>query len=170
MRNFQLKFGAFALVATLLLGACSAMRGPDDKAITSEIQAKLFQDPVLKTRDVRVVSEKGVVTLTGTVGSELERAAVERLANQATGVKQVVDNLTASLAPVAQSAAPEMAAETPAAAPPKRPRSSSHSPAYSEATAATEQAAPPAPPVAAPAALPAKAAESAAPSPPPPPA
>src|SRR2546425_9159161 len=55
---------ALALSA-LLFSACNFLSSqPDDKAITSELQARLYQDPALKTRDIRVVSEKGVVVLT----------------------------------------------------------------------------------------------------------
>ena len=64
------------VVGVLLLGACNSFKlfqSTDDKAITTNIQAKLFSDPVLKTRDVRVDSRNGIVTLSGTVGTDLEK-------------------------------------------------------------------------------------------------
>jgi hypothetical protein len=107
------------LGAILAFAACDYLKmasPPDDKAIASEIQGKLFADPVLKTRDVRVVSEKGVVVLTGSVATELEKAAVERIASTAKGVKQVINQLSVA-PPAAESAAPTTAApEAPAAA------------------------------------------------------
>ncbi len=115
MRRAELSFAILILTVALLFGACSALESfqkSDDKAITSEILAKLYQEPVLKTRDIRVVSEKGVVVLTGTVGTESERAEAERLASQAKGVKQVINQLTMSGVPALSTAPP--APETPA--------------------------------------------------------
>jgi outer membrane biosynthesis protein TonB len=94
----------------MCVSACNvqSLFGPDDKAIVSDIQAKLFQDSVLKTRDIRVSSNKGVVELSGTVQTELEKAAVERLASQAGGVKRVDDQLTVATSTVAEAVpAPE---------------------------------------------------------------
>jgi len=172
------------LASMLLLGSCNILetfQPPDDKAIVSEVQAKLFEDPVLKTRDIRVTAEKGVVMLAGTVATELEKAAVERFASRAKGAKQVVNQLavvptTATAAPAAPAEAPAATAapETPApvattapapAAQPRatrrRERAAAPTPAV-EPTAASETAAVPAPaPVAraaeAPAAAPAPA-------------
>ena len=171
----------------LLLGSCNILetfQPPDDKAIVSEVQAKLFEDPVLKTRDIRVTAEKGVVMLAGTVATELEKAAVERFASRAKGAKQVVNQLavvptTATAAPAAPgeapaaTAAPETpapvatTAPAPAPAPAEQPRATRRrepaaAPAAAEPVAASETAAAPAPaPVAraaeAPAAAPAPA-------------
>jgi hypothetical protein len=88
---------------------------PDDKTIVTDIQSKLFQDPDLKTRDIHVDSEKGVVTLTGFVATDLEKSAVERIANSEKGVKQVNDQLATS-ASAAQMSAPSPAPESEAPA------------------------------------------------------
>jgi hypothetical protein len=104
------------LASMLLLGSCNILetfQPPDDKAIVSEVQAKLFEDPVLKTRDIRVTAEKGVVMLVGTVATELEKAAVERFASRAEGAKQVVNQL--AVVPTTATAAPPPPAEIPAA-------------------------------------------------------
>jgi hypothetical protein len=92
--------GKFLLTAVILtffsLAACDNLKfskAPDDGVITTSIQAKLFEDPVLKTRDIRVSSHQGVVTVSGNVQTELEKAAVERLAGQIEGVKEVVNEL-----------------------------------------------------------------------------
>jgi hypothetical protein len=75
----------------------------NDQAIKSDIEAKLFQDSVLKQRDIRVEVQNGVVTLTGTVNTELEKSGAGRIAQQEAGVTQVVNNLTvgASSSPLA---------------------------------------------------------------------
>ena len=96
MPRSQLRLAILMVVGVLLLGACNSFKlfqSTDDKTITTSIQAKLFNDPVLKTRDVRVDSRNGIVTLSGTVGTDLEKAAVERIATQEDGVKKVVNLL-----------------------------------------------------------------------------
>ncbi len=120
MRNSLTRFAIFILGGTLLLAACNSLemfQKTDDKVITSDIQAKLFQDPTLKSRDIQVVSQKGVVVLSGTVASELEKTAVERLANQANGVKQVINQLTVSAPAATLYPAPEQAAKATPATP-----------------------------------------------------
>lgn len=104
---------AAILLAVSLLSACNLMNSlgsPDDKAIVADVQSKLFQDPVLKTRDIQVSSQKGVVVLTGNVNSDLEKAAAERLAGEAKGVKQVFNQLSVSGSGAATSAPPEATA------------------------------------------------------------
>src|SRR5208283_225442 len=92
MPKAQLRLATMMAMGVLLLGACNGFKlfhSTDDKTITTNIQAKLFSDPILKTRDVRVDSRNGIVTLSGAVGTDLERAAVERIASQEDGVKNV---------------------------------------------------------------------------------
>src|SRR2546428_4327072 len=97
---------ALALSA-LLFSACNFLSSqPDDKAITSELQARLYQDPALKTRDIRVVSEKGVVVLTGAVNTELEKTAVEQFSYQVNGVTQMINQLAVLGFAAAPSPAP----------------------------------------------------------------
>ena len=135
----RLRFGiGFILMAgALLFAGCNALKlgqSTDDKAITAQIQAKLFDDSVLKMRDIHVASDKGTVTLTGSVNTDLEKAAVERIAGQTDGVKSVVNQLVVSTAPAAESPATKQPAEiaeatpaqlpSPAAAPKERPRAS----------------------------------------------
>jgi hypothetical protein len=173
MRRSEVRVAILIVAGTLLLGACNALkvfRTPDDKAITTEIQAKLFADTVLKARDIHVSSQNGVVTLTGTVATELEKAAVERFANQTSGVKNVVNQLTVSATPAATNPGAEAPAEavtaaapptataasTPEPSRPARRRERASPPPPSE-TAPPEAAAAPNPPAAAPATAPAAA-------------
>jgi hypothetical protein len=100
--------------AALSSGACNRVRSPDDKTITRRIQAKLYHDATLKTRDISVIAQNGLVTLSGQVSSEDERALAEHLAAAEPGVKNVIDEL-AIVAP--SPAAPPRA---PTASAPKR--------------------------------------------------
>ena len=96
MRTNNRWLSGILLSTVLLLSACNFMSKPDtpkDETITSDVQAKLFADPTLKHHDIRVATSQGVVTLTGEVSTELEKAAVERIAGQAAGAKQVVNQL-----------------------------------------------------------------------------
>ncbi len=165
MRRTGYQAAVVIALCTLLFGACNALnvsQQPDDKAIASEIQAKLFQDPVLKTRDIRVVSQKGVVVLTGTVTTDQEKATVESLAGQASGVKQVIDQLAVLGSSATPSPAPETASQPVSAPAPRRTARRSRS-AASTAPAAAETA----PAVAA---APPRPVETASAPPPPPPA
>src|SRR5437773_3171328 len=155
MRRPELRFAIVVLVGTLLLGACNLINGtPDDNAIVSEIQAKLYEDPVLKTRDIHVTSQKGVVVLTRSVATDFEKGSAEQAANQAKGVKQLIDQLTVS-APAAQ-VTPPAAPAAPAARhhPSRRARPPQ---AYADAPAAAQPAAAPATPAPVEAAQPAPA-------------
>jgi len=192
MPRLKLGIGCILIASALLFAGCQALKlgqSTDDKAITTQIQARLFDDPVLKTRDIHVTSDKGTVTLTGTVGTEIEKAAVERMASQAEGVKTVVNQLAVTSPLAAEATATLQPAQTAEATPPQSPtptsaRSegarasgrrhpaarSSRAEATAEEAPAPEAANPPAmtaqaaPPVAAPAATPAP------PAPPAPPA
>ena len=144
VRRPQAWLAILPVMGVLFLGACNGSklsRSSDDKTITTDIQAKLFTDPVLKTRDVRVDSHDGTVTLSGTVGTDLERAAVERLAAQEAGVKNVVNTLNVNAEPAPGSAAtpapepeqqPSSAAASPEPATPPKPRHTRRAPAASK--------------------------------------
>jgi len=103
------RMAALMVAFVLTFGGCSLFKSssaPNDEAIAASVQAKLYQDPVLKTRDVHVVSQQGVVVLSGTVGSDQEKSAVEQFAHSADGVKQVIDELTVNAPEQAAAAAP----------------------------------------------------------------
>jgi BON domain len=116
MLRYEIQLGALFL-AVLMFGAYLAgvqasaanPQSSGDQAIVSDIQTKLFADSVLKTQDIRVACQDGVVTLTGTVNTDLEKAAVEGIASHEPGVRQVVDSLAmseTSVGPAPQTSAP----------------------------------------------------------------
>jgi len=84
-------------VAPLCLAGILAMAGcahkPDDAQIATSIQTQVQADPAV-TGEVKVESKGGLVTLSGHVSSEAERALVEREAAAATGVVGVFNDLT----------------------------------------------------------------------------
>jgi hypothetical protein len=62
--------------------------------IVKEVQAKFYQDPKLKLRDITVESHQGVVTLTGSVKTSTEKKTAELLASEVSGVASVVNSLS----------------------------------------------------------------------------
>ena len=107
------------LIATMgMTVACN--QAPNDSQINSQLQDKLNSDSGLQGKNLSVQSEKGTVTLSGSVDNEAQRDAASRYASAVPGVKQVVNNLqiapaTAAVAPAAAPApAPE---DTPKPAP-----------------------------------------------------
>ena len=109
---------AVLLVLALVAGACShSVNVSNEGTVVSAIQAKLYQNPDLKTLSVNVASNQGIVTLTGGVNAPLEKLAVEDLARNTPGVKQVIDQLTVEQPtppPAASAAANSAPAEAPA--------------------------------------------------------
>ena len=65
-----------------------------DASITSAVKTKLLGDPKVGGLKIDVDTKDNVVTLTGNVKSEAEKAEAIRLAKTTTGVKSVVDKLT----------------------------------------------------------------------------
>jgi len=116
MRSPRLRLAALMLGLAVTFSGCSLFKSssaPDDSVIVAQIQSKLYQDPALKNRDIHVISQKGVVVLSGTVGSDDEKNTVEHFAQGANGVQQVIDQVTVSSTPTAASQAPEPAPSEP---------------------------------------------------------
>ena len=149
-----------ALLVTLAVtfSGCSLLKNtsaPNDEAIVASIQSKLYQDPVLKTRDVRVVSQQGVVVLSGTVGSDQEKTAIEQFAHSTDGVKQVIDELGVNAPEQAAAEAPSQPEPRPTRRrsramaqnePPSYPQAQSPAPVEQVPPASQASDAPPPPP------------------------
>jgi hyperosmotically inducible periplasmic protein len=82
----------------------------DDAQVTARVQSKFFTDERVKDTRIEVATRTGVVTLSGQVADENERAQALLLARTTEGVARVEDHLT-----VAASTPPTAA--SPAAAP-----------------------------------------------------
>ena len=167
----MLRYSSILSVLSLALLLAVACNKPTDDALTTEIKAKMFSDPLLKSATVNVTSKDGVVTITGIVPDDAARLAARQIASQTKGVTQVVDSTTMAPPAPAFPEANALPPPEPAPAPLKHSSRKKHAARTSEpspAPAAVEPASaaatqsppatpPPAPPV------------PAAPPPPPPP-
>jgi BON domain len=101
----------YILASFLFVGV--ACNKTNDTTITTDIKAKMFSDPTLKSSSLDVASKNGIVTLTGTVPDEAARLAARDIASKTPGVKQVIDSINlVSPAPAAEAApAPPLPAE-----------------------------------------------------------
>ncbi len=149
------KYTAFFLVgilAIVAMAACSRTGGRTDAQITSDVQMMLNADSALAQRHIAVQTDGGTVSLSGNVGSESERTAAERVANQAVGVKRVVNNLQVVSAAAPPPISPKPSAQVERAAadkvkiksPAKEPEAAK--PAAKKESAATPAAVPAPPP------------------------
>ena len=110
----------FALAA-ILVSSFGCARKADDAKISSEIQSKYGQDSGLSTKQLSVQASNGVVTISGFVDNDAQRAAAARQAAAVDGVKEVVNNLqvasgsngSAPALPVRKVAATKLAASMP---------------------------------------------------------
>lgn len=75
------------------VGANAAQRIASSMALTAKIKSKMALDDTVRARSIDVTTSSGVVTLSGTVGSEAEHAKAVQLAKDTQGVKSVVDHL-----------------------------------------------------------------------------
>ena len=90
----------FALViAAALLGPAGCATSPggtswfDDAATTARVKKAIFNEPTLKSMNLSVTTEGGVVALSGTVKSKAERSKATAVATQVEGVKRVKNDL-----------------------------------------------------------------------------
>lgn len=66
----------------------------DNARLTAEVLARLRRDTFLRPLGIQVVADQGVVTLTGSIDTELSRQAAEDLARTVPGVREVRNHLT----------------------------------------------------------------------------
>ncbi len=82
--------------------AVGCNKAPNDAQIKSQVQERLNADSGLQGKSLNVDASNGVVTLSGAVDNDNERAAASRYASSVPGVKEVVNNLqVAAAAPTA---------------------------------------------------------------------
>jgi hyperosmotically inducible periplasmic protein len=77
-------------------GANKAERAMNEAALTTKIKAKMTLDDTIQARYIDVDTNGSVVTLSGTVRSEAERARAVQLARETEGVTAVNDRLRIS--------------------------------------------------------------------------
>ena len=78
---------------TVAVGAAKAQDVVSEGAITAKIKSKMALDDSIKALAIDVDTDGTVVTLSGTVRSEAERARALQLARETTGVTTVNDRL-----------------------------------------------------------------------------
>src|SRR5215467_5734346 len=123
-----------AVLACLAVGCGS--KSVSDQALTTDIQSKLYADATTKAANINVAVKDGVVTLSGDVPSSDVELEAMKVANAATGVRSVTDQLKVNAAMA--SAPPPAQAPPPASAPAPAPE-----PAPAPAAAPTDTAPPP---------------------------
>src|SRR5215468_8654577 len=111
------------LLVTSLTIATACAKPANDNRVTSDIQSKLSADSGLQGKQLSVQSDKGVVTLSGTVDNDAQREAAAKYAAAEPGVKTVINNLQVGSMQAA-GGEPEPAA-TPAPAPEPAPAAKS---------------------------------------------
>jgi hypothetical protein len=124
----------FVILAGSLVSSCNKMMKPDDAAITTDIKAKMFSEPLLKAASVDVSSRGGEVTLTGQVPDDSARLAAYKIASEAKGVTKVNDQMSVLAAQAAAAApaatpAPDATASPAADAKPAEPAPTAKPPA-----------------------------------------
>jgi hypothetical protein len=146
------KIGVLALAVMLTMSvSCSRIGAPSDDAIATDIKAKMFSEPALKTATVDVASKHGEVTLTGQVPDDAARLAAYKIASETKGVSKVNDQMSVA---AAQMSAPQAAAPALEAKPVKRMARTPHKMHESRQVAAAHAAVPAAEPMSASAAAP----------------
>src|SRR5215469_4996512 len=113
MKNTRRFLGLALLFLALAVMGCNKMGSRSDSQIASDVQNKIFADSSVPDKQITINSNKGVVTLSGTVSSDAARSAAATDAAQVDGVKTVVNNLE-----VASTAANVPPAQTPGVEPP----------------------------------------------------
>lgn len=101
MKHLFNLFAAFVLALTLLTaaGCASSPKSEgtgeyvDDSVITTKVKAQLFDEPDLKSLQIKVETFKGIVQLSGFVSSNASINKAVEIARQTTGVKSVKNDM-----------------------------------------------------------------------------
>jgi BON domain len=102
-----------------VLTACNSTPARTDAQVASDVQNKIYSDAAVQSRTITVQAANGVVTLSGDVNNDAERAAAANDAGAINGVKTVINNLQVQQA---QAAPPPQAQPAPAPAEKPSPR------------------------------------------------
>lgn len=127
MKNVRRNLGITLVCLALVALGCNKNSGRSDSQIASDIQNKIFSDSNVPDKQLTINSNKGVVTLSGSVSSDAARTAAASDAAQVDGVKTVVNNLEVASA----SNTP------PPVTPPAEPAQTTPQPTQSASTPAT---------------------------------
>jgi BON domain-containing protein len=115
---FRTRIKVFAAVAVGCLTLACGPKGPNDQALTSDIQAKLYANDATRSANVKVAVSNGAVTLSGDVPSSDVELQAMKIANATAGVHGVTDQMKVNTAAATAPAPPPDANPAPSAAPP----------------------------------------------------
>lgn len=88
-----------ALLCAFMLGCASTPKQEgtgefvDDAVITTKVKAAILDDPALKVFEIKVVTFKGRVQLSGFVGSQAEQHRAVEVARKVHGVESVANDM-----------------------------------------------------------------------------
>jgi osmotically-inducible protein OsmY len=98
MRAFRNRIVTLGMAVLLVAGCAGAGQKTgefvDDAAITAKVKTSLAKDPDVSAMAVNVDTDKGVVTLSGRVKSDLERRKAASLAQEVEGVRSVRNQIS----------------------------------------------------------------------------
>lgn len=87
-------------VALLTVSGCAVVRGQetvgayvDDTTITTQVKARLLEDPNVAGTSISVETLNGVVMLSGFAKNATEKTTAESIARKVTGVKSVKNEI-----------------------------------------------------------------------------
>jgi osmotically-inducible protein OsmY len=96
-RKLAYFFGALALAVTLGCASTAKQEGTgeyvDDTVVTTKVKAAIFNEPTLKSAEINVETFKGVVQLSGFVGSQAAETKAVEVARVVPGVKSVKNDM-----------------------------------------------------------------------------
>ena len=138
-RMFRIRIALPAAVAVGCLTLACGPKGPNDQALTSDIQAKLYANDATRAANIKVAVSNGGVTLSGDVPSSDVELQAMKIANGTSGIHGVTDQMKVNPALAAAPApppdatpAPTSAADTSASAKPKPAKQAAPPPPASE--------------------------------------
>ena len=132
MRKTGTLFAAAFMVMVLVAG-CSSTRS--DQALDTDLKARMFSDPQVKSLNLDIAVKNGEVTLSGEVPDDAARYQAFKLVSDTPGVKHVVDRMTVQTAQAAPT--PETTPSEATAAPKPVRKTSYHRRARPEPTSMT---------------------------------
>lgn len=81
----------------------------EDHKLQAAVQSRLDLDPSINSSHIGVAAREGIVTISGHVGTLLERSAAERAAGQVRGVRAVINELSVELAGISRTSDEQIA-------------------------------------------------------------
>jgi len=97
LKYFAVFFMTFALLFSLGCASTPTKEGTgeyvDDSVITTKVKAAIFDEPTLKSAEINVETFKGVVQLSGFVGSKSGINKAVELARSVKGVTSVKNDM-----------------------------------------------------------------------------